>query len=117
MSDIVQVAFWTQLAGILTAIALLLGVVVNLVVSVMNGRKLVTQDAKADALHVKTSHIEHLVNSASDELKATIVALRADAVLNHARIDELTRLVLAQTALLDAANANIERLTGASQPA
>jgi hypothetical protein len=111
----VQVAFWTQLAGILTALALFLGVVMNIVVSFQNGKKLDTQkdtladqNVKADAIHTQTAHIEHLVNSGSDELKATIVDLRADAVLSNARVAQLTALTVSLNATIVTLQATID---------
>lgn len=99
MSDQVQVTFLTQLPLILGAVGILAGVLWNIYLSFRNGQKLTLtaatlagQNVQAEVLHQKTAHIEHLVNSAADEMRATIVALRADAVLNTARIAELTSL-------------------------
>lgn len=58
----------------------------------VNGAIAQETNKKSDTLIESTNTIHKLVNSSTDALKATIVTLQADAVLNTARIAELTSL-------------------------
>lgn len=120
MSDQVTIALLTQLSLILTALATLIGVVANIVMSVKNGRKLAaqattlagqnvalaTQATKSDSLLQASGTIHNLVNGASEEMRRTIAALRADLARSVAHGEQLRQTV---TSL----NETIEALTRA----
>lgn len=120
MSDQVTIALLTQLSLILTALATLIGVVANIVMSVKNGRKLAaqattlagqnvalaTQATKSDSLLQASGTIHNLVNGASEEMRRTIAALRADLARSVAHGEQLRHTI---TSL----NETIEALTRA----